>query len=492
VGMYKMARENIDDLAYISAHEALQRFREGSLLPVQVMEALYDRYKRYNDQINCVAYEYWDQAIDEAIAAGKRYENNTARPLEGIAVAIKDEVYIKGQKTSNGSIRLCDQVAKVTDPVPERLLAAGAIVALRTTTPEMSCSPLTWSNLWGVTRNPWNTAITPGGSSGGSAAALTAGFTTLANGSDSGGSLRIPGSQCGLYGVKASYGRIPEAAPFNADPYCHQGVITRDIEDARLMYNVVAGPHMSDPASDFPFSKLTGFQPDLRGKRIAVSYDFGFFQLEPDVRRNFQNLIIELEKQGAVVTEVDIAWDKRCIDTAITHQYSMMGKMLVNADDADHEHQAEDTMTDYYRIYLEGVKTITDEVIKEANEYAQVMAQTMERVFAEHDVFLCPAVCSTKVKADHDTSSEKLFIDGVEVHPVKGWFTTYIFNTLSDYPVISAPNGFADNGVPTGVQVVAPKRQEKVAFDICAGLGKVFNLFINQKDRPHISATELV
>ncbi len=124
----------------------------------------------------------------------------------------------------------------------QRILDAGGIVHARTTTPEFSCAPVTWTKLWGVTRNPWHPDYSPGGSSGGSGAALAAGSTTLATGSDIGGSIRIPASFCGVVGFQPPYGRVPEVEVFNLDHYCHEGPMARTVADCALLENVIAGP----------------------------------------------------------------------------------------------------------------------------------------------------------------------------------------------------------------------------------------------------------
>lgn len=192
-----------NSLCYLTAEQALRCFRNRELSPVELMTAVINRTETVEPAINAFSFTYFEEALAAAQTAEKRYRDGTARPLEGIPLAVKDESYIEGQITTNGSLLLKDNVANSTSIIIQRLLDAGAIVHARTTTPEFSVAVFTWSKLWGVTRNPWNLAITPGGSSGGSAASLAAGTTTLATGSDIGGSIRVPASLCGLVGYKA-------------------------------------------------------------------------------------------------------------------------------------------------------------------------------------------------------------------------------------------------------------------------------------------------
>ena len=164
-----------DELCYMPATEALARFRDKSLSPVELMAAVIARAEQTEPKLNAITYRHFDEAMDSARKAEARYaKGGRTRALEGLPVAIKDESYIKGKPTSNGSLILKDHVADHTSPVNERILRAGAIVHARTATPEFSCAGYCWSRLWGVTRNPWNTDFTPGGSSGGSGAVLAA------------------------------------------------------------------------------------------------------------------------------------------------------------------------------------------------------------------------------------------------------------------------------------------------------------------------------
>src|SRR6185437_10572325 len=168
------------------------------------------------------------------------------------AVAVKEEAPITGQKYTLGSLALKDDIADHTAVFVQRILDAGGIVHARTTTPEFSCAPVTWTKLWGVTRNPWHLDFAPGGSSGGAGASLAAGSTTLANGSDIGGSIRIPSSMCGVAGFKPPYGRNPDSSPFNLDHYNHAEPMARTIADCALLQNVLSGPHPQDIASIRP------------------------------------------------------------------------------------------------------------------------------------------------------------------------------------------------------------------------------------------------
>jgi len=277
-----------EDIHYLTATEALRRFRARELSPVELMEAVIARAVRVEPTINAFADERFDEALAAARFAQERYagRGQAPRPLEGLPVAVKEEAPIAGQANTLGSLALRDMVADHTAPFVQRILDAGGIVHARTTTPEFSCAPVTWTKLWGVTRNPWNPAFAPGGSSGGSGAALAAGTAMLATGSDIGGSIRIPASFCGVVGFKPPYGRVPEIEVFNLDHYCHEGPMARTVADCRLLENVIAGPHPSDVASIRPKLVIPEQLEGIAGMRVALSVDLGCYEVDDEVAAN--------------------------------------------------------------------------------------------------------------------------------------------------------------------------------------------------------------
>ena len=207
------------ELCYLSASEALAYFRDRRLSPVELLKAVIYRSESVEPSINAFADRYFEEALTAAKRAEQRYAGYGPSPrrLEGIPVAIKDDANIKSKRVTQGSLIYKDRISTFTDTHVVRLKRAGGIVHARTTCPEFCAAWITDSRLHGLTRCPWNTEYTPGGSSGGSAAALAAGTTLLATGSDSAGSIRQPASICGVVGYKPPHGRIPASPPFNID-----------------------------------------------------------------------------------------------------------------------------------------------------------------------------------------------------------------------------------------------------------------------------------
>ena len=308
------------ELCYLTATEALARFRARKLSPVELMKALIARAEKVQPKLKPFTYMHFEEALDLAKQAEAKYAKGAKTgALEGLPIAIKDESYIKGKPTSFGSLITKDTIPEKSSVNNERILKAGAIVLGRTATPEFSCASVTHSKAWGVTRNPWNPKFTPGGSSGGSGSALAAGVTTLAMGSDIGGSIRIPASATGVVGYKPPYGRHADDAPFNLDPYCHTGPMARSVRDAILLQNVICGPSPTDIASLRPKLRLPLDYKPIKGWKIAYSLDLDCFEVDKEVVANTLQALQVFKSLGATVTEVDLKWGRAALDTGIAH-----------------------------------------------------------------------------------------------------------------------------------------------------------------------------
>jgi len=438
------------DLPYLPATEAIAAFKAGTLSPVELMQATIARAHAVEPTINAFTYTCFEEALEAARASEARYaKGEPIGPLDGLPVAIKDESYIAGQPTSNGSLLMKDFVPDTTSTMNQRIIDAGGIVHARTATPEFSCAGYTWSRLWGVTRNPWNPEMTPGGSSGGSAASLAAGSSAIATGSDIGGSIRIPASTCGLVGFKPPYGRNPDDPPFNLDFFCHTGPLARSVRDAILLQNVMCGPSPHDistlrPKLELPFE----FAP-IEGWRIAYSPDLGAFEVDPEVAANTRAAVEVFRSLGATVEEVDLGWGPEVLDACMTYLDHLFGGYIgtMLAEGADR-------MTTYARAFAEKSLDSTAADFVGSLEVIGKMYLTLGPILENHNVLICPTTALPAVRADFDQSVETLSINGRQVNPMLGWVMTAPFNAMSRCPVLSVPSGFASNGVPTGLQIV--------------------------------------
>ena len=471
------------DLYYLSASEALRRFRAHSLSPVELMQAQFDRIAEINSEVNAFAFTYDDEAMEAARAAEAAWMGDPAklRPLEGIPLAAKDENTIEGKVTTYGSLVYRDSVATTTTPVLARLMAGGAIVHGRTTTPEFSSEGFCHSRLWGVTRNPWNPDFTPGGSSGGSGAALAGGMATLATGSDIGGSIRIPASASGVVGYKPPYGRNPSTPPFNLDFYNHAGPMARTVEDCILMQNLMSGVHPHDIASLRESVTVPVDRGGIKGLKVAWSIDLGYFEVDPEVRRNTLAALEVLSDLGAELEEVDLGWTAESERAADTYLSTLFGAWV-----QEYLDDREEMLTDYCRAFAHGARKVSAVDYLESLNTAGRMYDSFGPLMERHDLFVCPTLAIPAVAADHDIAAE-LNINGKPVHSRMGWIMTYPFNMLSRCPVLSVPSGRAATGVPTGIQIVGRSYDDASVFR--AGLAyeqAVGGWYTRPEDRPMI------
>jgi amidase len=324
-------------------------------------------------------------------------------------------------------------------------------VHARTATPEFSCAAVTHSRLWGVTRNPWNRRFTTGGSSGGSGAALAAGTAPLAMGSDIGGSIRIPAAACGVVGYKPPYGRNADDAPFNLDPYCHTGPMTRSVADAILLQNVICGPSPYDIASLRPKLRLPTEYKPIKGWKIAYSFDLGIYEVDKEVIANTKRALRVFKSLGATVEEVDLGWTRDAIDTGMRHLEHLFGTQLNQT-----AKKYGKLMTSYARNFArKGAKSSADSYFK-SMEGAIRMYDTFGPMMEKYDLFICPTTALPAVKADFDENKDVVRING-KISPlpkVLAWCMTTPFNTLSRCPVLAVPTGHASNAVPTSIQLI--------------------------------------
>lgn len=460
-----------EDLCYVTATRALSHFKARKLSPVELLNALTARAESVEPKINAFSDRYFDEARKAAKKAEARYMGKGAVPraLEGIPVALKDVARLAGKRTTQGSIAFKNNVEKVTDPMVERLLAAGAIIHARTTVPEFCLSGVCYSRLYGITRNPHNLDYGPGGSSGGSGASLAAGTTTLATGTDIGGSIRIPAAVCGLYGYKPPHGRNPEAFPANLDPFNHCGPLARSVADAALFQNIVSGAHPRDLNSLRERMKVSAAKKSLKGLKIAYSVDLGYMQVDAEVRRNMLSLIDGLKKQGAKAEAVDLGWtsDVERLGMAWWNSLHFGRSAIWQAD------KSPDLLCDYTLKFAEIARRTTLDETCHALEMVDRMYQSFGPMLERYDVFLCPTATIPAIKADHDPYDPNFKINGVRVDGEYGWVTSHHFNMLNKCPAMTVPSGLAKTGVPTSVQIVGRTYDDQTVFTVAAAAEQV-------------------
>lgn len=462
------------ELYAISATEALERFRDRSLSPVELLDAVIARAEEVEPTVNALVHHRYDEARAEARAAEQRYAawaergGPEPRALEGIPLAIKEEEAVAGQPWTQGSLTYKDLVADSSSAFAQRMLDAGAIVHARTTAPEYSCAFFTHSRIHGITRNPWNPEFGVGGSSGGAGAALASGTTTLASGSDIGGSIRAPASFNGVVGFKPPYGRVPQDAPFNLDTYCHVGPLARTVADTALYQNAIAGPDPSDIVSLRPKYVLPVDDYDsVEGLRIAVSTDLGSWPVDPEIRANTLAVAEALRSAGAIVEDAGLVIDREKVRRATAIHFHLGFGEWIGGECAAHADTATAYAADFARriaAFAEG-GTLMEKHTLEAELYAPVGA-LLER----YDALICPTLATRGLVAGDDYVDTVLTVDGVAMDYYFDAALTPVFNIMSRCPVLNVPSGFANNGVPTGVQIAAKTYDDRTTFRVGAAV----------------------
>ena len=446
-----------DDLHYMTASEAIAAFKAKTLSPVDLMQAVIARSEAINPKLNTYTYTFFERALEQAKGAEARYANGgDVRALEGVPILIKDFHAVAGEITTGGSKAFEGYVPERSAPTVQRLLDAGAIMHARSTTPEFAHGPFTKSALWGVTRNPWNLDYTPGGSSGGAAAAVATGMTTLADGTDGAGSIRNPCSCSGIFGFDPPFGRNPLDIGVPRESVLHYGPMTRSVADSAIMQNVTAGPHPDDACTLRPKLEIPETLEPIKGWKIAYSMDLGYFEIDEEVQKNTREALKAFESLGCTVEEVDVGWNLGVLDAAVTIWECIFWAV------AGHLYPRwKYEFSPYVRVMLERGSQNSAERLYKTNAVRGEMYQSFGPILESHDIFICPTTALPGLSAEHDIEDTSLRINGKPLTYANRpgdtylqWQLSYPFNLIPELPVASAPSGFASSGVPTGIQIV--------------------------------------
>lgn len=454
--------EDCVGIAYLSATEALTAFRAREVSPVELMQAVIDRTAQMEPRIGAFAEQTFDEALAQATEAERRYLVGEARALEGLPVAAKELHAMAGRALRSGSLTTEGNVAAENAPVIDRVLDAGGIIHARTTQPEFGVVTYTHSRLWGVTRNPWNVDYTPGGSSGGAGAALAAGTTTLATGSDIGGSIRIPAAFTGTVGFRPPHGRVPAASPGCADGYRSDGPMARTVDDCVLFANALVGPDPRDHYSLRPKLEIPSDHPGVDGMRIALCVQLGDYQVHPEVETATRATATCLAEAGAVVEEITLPWTRARLRRAIGAHFATIFGAGVREIVRDHPDQVCSYTLDYaaqiemaskMTTFLEGL-TIETAIQRELGE-----------AMTGFDALVCPTTAIPVFPAGDDMRDGCIF-EGRNYGPPLDLVMTLPFNVAGNCPILNVPSGRSMCGVPMGVQIVGHPFDDATVFRV--------------------------
>lgn len=448
--------------AYTNAIELGKAIAKKEVSPVEVMEQCLERMEALEPKLNCFVTSMPEQAMAAARQAEKAVLAGEALgALHGIPLSVKDLIAVGGVKLTFGSRAMAENVAGADAPSVERIKAAGACLIGKTTTTEFGCKGGGDSPLTGTTRNPWDLEKTPGGSSLGGASSVAAGITPFALGTDGGGSIRVPSSFSGVFGIKAQFGRVP-VFPASATPtLAHVGPLARTVRDAALLLKVISGHDRRDPFS------VAGPVPDylgacelpVKGMRIAWSPTLGYAKPTPEVVAITEAAVKTFEELGCEVELIDDFIGDNPFDMWVAEFYAGVGTRLLSV--------------------LRDTPQLLDPVV--AGALGPALDQTLEAYYAKVfrrydyrekirsrfesiDLLLCP------------TAPVPAFDVGVDIPPqlaesnIVSWqYYTYPFN-LTGQPAASIPVGFTAAGLPVGLQMVARINHETDIFRAAAAL----------------------
>ncbi len=435
-------------LCWTPATELAALIRKKKVSPVEVVDAVLGRIERVNGTLNAFVTPTADQARRDAKAAERALAKKGAKlgPLHGVPFSVKDLVITKGVRTTFGTPLYRDNVPTEDAPAVERLKAAGAIMLGKTNTPTFGWIGATHNLLFGPTRNPWNLGRTPGGSSGGASAAAAAGLGPLHVGTDGGGSIRIPASFAGIYGFKASFGRVPVYPASGAWSLSHIGPMTRTVADAALMLQVVAGPDERDQTSLPPqrVDYLKALGGGVKGLRVAWSEDLGYaVALDPEVRDLCARATKAFRELGCRVETVNPGWPspQECWGEIFCGGIATrMAPYLDRKSEID-----------------PGLHAIIEATLKNPpTKYVQAWFDRLawwehpRRLFETYDLLLTPTIACPPFAVGLDNPTE---IAGTRVEPYAWIPFTFPFN-MTGQPAASVPCGFTKDGLPVGLQIV--------------------------------------
>jgi Asp-tRNA(Asn)/Glu-tRNA(Gln) amidotransferase A subunit family amidase len=455
----------MSELSSLSVAQQRELLASKQVTSRELVDEALARIEQVQPDLNCFV-EVW---ADEARERARSVDISTGG-LAGIPIAIKDTSSWIGHRSTSGSRIFEHNVARHTDAVVQKLLDAGAIIVGSTNTPEFAHAGITDNLLWGATRNPHNHDRTTGGSSGGSAAAVASGCVALAEGSDMGGSVRIPASWCGIVGLKPSLGRIPMTAlPGLFDTLSHHGPLARTVDDVWEFLLATQGPSMADPFSvHAPLTRPLA--TDINGIKIGLSIDLGCWDVDPEIATAVQETAQQLTQLGAVVRNTNPNFTIR--DGALWLE--MWGIFMAS----------------YYGHLVEEHQSIMDPLvvwlIQLGESFSAVDAKRMEiertnfwnratQPLHDHDVLICPTMSQAPGPATKiDNMSRPALPDNGLCQSED---MTSVWNLASPLPIVSVPCGYHTSemnaGLPIGLQVVGKPGREDQVLAVAAAIEKL-------------------
>ncbi len=445
----------MNELIKLTARYAVSLLKQGKVSPLELIEAAAGRICEVEEAVNAMPTLCLERARDQARRLMAQAPSDPPpHYLYGLPIAIKDLVDVAGVRTTYGSPIFATHKPDRSNYLVETLEANGAIVIGKSNTPEFGAGSNTFNEVFGASRNPWNTAMTCGGSSGGSAVAVATGEVWLAEGSDLGGSLRIPASFCSVVGLRPSHGRIacgPKPLPFEALPV--NGPMGRNVADVALMLDAQVGQHPGDPLS-LPSPKtpyVDAVDRPIKPRRIGFSPDLGIAPVDHEVRDI-------CTKAAESWSDIGVSVEEACPDLNDAEQIFQILRAALFASrfapllEVHRELLKQEVIWNIEK----GLSLRADEIGKAERARADLYHRTVD-FFEDYDLLICPAVVAPPFDVNVRYLTE---LDGVPFDSYVGWLILTFATTLTACPSISIPCGFTDSGLPVGLQIIAPPQRE--------------------------------
>ncbi|MBR1202161.1 MULTISPECIES: amidase [unclassified Bradyrhizobium] len=436
-----------------TACAVVAKLKAGDVTPLDLLDVLEKRIAEVDGKVNALPTLCFDRARTHAKALMQKPASERGL-LAGLPVPIKDLTAVSGVLTTLGSPIFKDNIPAKSDILVERLEQNGGVIYAKSNTPEFGAGANTFNEVFGPTRNPWDTSRSAAGSSGGAAAALASGTAWLAHGSDMGGSLRNPASFCGVVGLRPSIGRVAHTPKFGVDRTLGvQGPMARNVEDLALLLDAMSGEHAADPLSlpVLPTSFLSAARSGSKPKRIAYSPDLGITPVDPEVKAVTRKAAERFAEAGAIVEEAhpDFHEAHECFHVLRAFDFAISKAELLR------------TKRDLLKPEViwnieEGLKLTVEKLERAEAQRVAMTARALE-FFERYDLLLAPATIVPPFPVENRYVAE---CDGKKFDNYVEWLGIVYAITLACCPALSLPCGFTVSGLPVGLQMIAKPRAE--------------------------------
>ncbi|MBA7661991.1 Acylamidase [subsurface metagenome] len=452
---------NKEDICFMPASQMLKAIKNQELTSLEITETIIERIEKINPIINAYCTLTFDLAremakkADEAVKKGEKLS-----PLHGIPTSIKDLNLTRGIRTTFGSKIYEDYIPDEDGLCVARLKKAGIVILGKTNTPEFGYAGVTDNKIFGPTKNPWNLKRTPGGSSGGAAAAVASGISPLALGGDGGGSIRHPATFCGIYGIKPQYGRVPDYPKTGVSFYFTQrGPLVRYVEDAALMLDILKGPHEQDrtslPKQDVSYFEKINEKPDKL--KVGYTLNLGYAKIiDSEVEKSVKDSVQKFEKLGWSIEPMNLKIRSPFLafTTLYTASYAYNYKSYLK--------EWRDKMDPDFLKLIDAGMTYSGLNIMKAMDKRIKFYEKISELFRKYDILITPTVAIPAFELGMMFPPE---INGEAVGPTSWMPFTFPFN-MTGNPAATIPCGWSKDGLPIGMQIVGPKFDELTVLQV--------------------------